>query len=167
VAVPLVLRWPGHLAAGRVVDAPVESVDVLPTVLELLGLPHDDAGRGRSLAGALLRGDALDAEHPVFTHRRPYDESAIEAGKPVHGALFGVRRGRWKWIEGTADGTRELFDLAADPREGLNLAARQPETAAALSSEVAAFRDAYQRGGPGGEVSPEDRERLRALGYAD
>jgi arylsulfatase A-like enzyme len=168
VQVPLFVRWPGRLAAGRVVEEPVESVDVLPTVLELLGLPHDDAGRGRSLAGALLRDEALDPEHPVFTHRRPYDEPIVASGARVQGQLFGVRQGTYKWIEGTADGTRELFDLANDPHETLNLAAREPERAAALSKEIAAFRIAHARSTSGdGTVAPEDRERLRALGYAD
>ena len=167
VQVPLVLRWPGRLPAGRVVDEPVESVDVLPTVLELLGLPHDGAGRGRSLAGALLRGESLDPAHPVFTHRRPYDESAVEGGKRVHGALFGVREGGYKWIEGTSDDTRELYDLASDPHESVNLAAREPDRAASMSKEVAAFRTAHEHAAADRAVAPEDKERLRALGYAD
>jgi arylsulfatase A-like enzyme len=167
VHVPLLLRWPGHLPAGRTIDGPVESVDVLPTVLELLGLTHEGVGRGRSLAGALLRGDALDAERPVFTHRRPFDEPAVQNGRRVHGALFGVLVGSYKWIEGTSDGTRELYDLASDPHETANLAARDPERAAALSKEIAAFRKAHARAPSDATVSPEDRERLRALGYAD
>lgn len=167
VSVPLIVRWTGTIEAGRTIDGPVESVDVLPTVLELLGLPQDDAGRGQSLAGALLRGEALDPDRAVFTHRRPYDESAVEAGKRVHGDLLGVRRGRYKWIEGSVDGTRELFDLSSDPRETVNLTARDAERAAELSREVAAFRRAHTRAAGDATVSPEDRERLRALGYAD
>jgi arylsulfatase A-like enzyme len=167
VRVPLILRWPGRLAAGRTIAEPVESVDVVPTVLSLFRLPASGAARGRDLGDALLRGGALDPAHPVFTHRRPYDESAVENGKRVSGALFGLRRGSWKWIEGSTDGTRELYDLASDPHESLNLAPREPERAAALSREVAAFRSEHERATAGGDVSPEDRERLRALGYAD
>jgi arylsulfatase A-like enzyme len=168
VAVPLVMRWPGHLPPGRTIDGPVESVDVLPTVLALLGLPATDTGRGRDLSAAVLRGDALDADHPVFTHRRPYDENANENGKRVHGALFAVRRGQWKWIEGTLDGTRELYDLAADPHETANRANAERDRAESLARDVAAFRAANESKAPvDTKVAPEDRERLRALGYAD
>jgi len=167
VAVPVVMRWPGYLAPGRTIDAPVESVDVLPTVLALLGIPTADTGRGRDLSAALPRGDALDAEHPVFTHLRRY-EPPVESGKRVRGALFGVRRGHWKWIEGTVDGTRELYDLATDPHETSNRATTERERAESLSRDVAAFRAANESKAPiDTQVAPEDRERLRALGYAE
>jgi arylsulfatase A-like enzyme len=102
------------------------------------------------------------------THRRPYDKPIDEGGIHVYGELFGVRRGSWKWIEGTLDGTRELYDLATDPRESLNLAARQPERVAAFSREVAEFRAAHAGAAPADtKIDAGDRERLRALGYAD
>jgi len=168
VHVPLVLRWPGRLAPGRVIAEPVESVDLVPTLLELLALPATKDVRGRSLAGALLRGEPLDPDHAVVTHRRPYDKPIDEGGIHVYGELFGVRRGSWKWIEGTLDGTRELYDLATDPRESLNLAARQPERVAAFSREVAEFRAAHAGAAPADtKIDAGDRERLRALGYAD
>jgi arylsulfatase A-like enzyme len=171
VHVPLILRWPARLPAGRVIEAPIESMDVLPTLLELLGLASNGAIRGSSLAGALLRDDSLDSERPVVTHRRPYDEEVIREGRRLHGELIGMRRGRWKWIEGTADGSRELYDLETDPGERLNLADREAERSAALSEEVRAYRAEHERAAPAGrpadELDEDARERLRALGYAD
>jgi arylsulfatase A-like enzyme len=168
VRVPLLLRWPGRLAAGSVVAEPVESVDVLPTLLELMGLPPGDTGRGRSLAGALLRGESLDAEHPVVTHRRPFDPAVVQENLRVFGEQFGLRRGRWKWIEGDRDGTRLLYDLTADPLEQRDRAAEEPARAEAMSGEVATFRSRYQREAPlDTEVDADDAERLRALGYAE
>jgi arylsulfatase A-like enzyme len=167
IRVPLVMRWPGRLPAGAVVDQPVAAVDVMPTLLELLGLgaPAQPLAGG-SLAGALLRGKRLPPDRPVFVHRRPYEPAFVD-GTRVAGQLFAVRVGRWKWIEGTGDGTRELYDLDADPRETLNLASRKPERAAEFAQRVDSFRNEYQRTASAGTVSPADLDRLRALGYAE
>lgn len=167
VRVPLVLRWPGRLPAGGVVAEPVDATDVLPTLLELLGLPAAPDDAGRSLACAARGERCLDAEHAVFTHRRPYEKPAVEDGMRVHGELFAVRRGRWKWIEGDLDGTRELYDLVEDPHERANVATRESARAEALSNAIREHRAAHPARATAAEIAPDDRERLRALGYAD
>jgi arylsulfatase A-like enzyme len=167
VRVPWVLRWPGRIPAGLSFDTPVALLDLAPTVLELLGVPAPDAGfEGRSLAPALL-GRAPVAPAPVYLYRRHF--AGEQRGESfVRGEKFGVREGRFKYIDGPEEGTRELFDLEADPQERRNLAAERPETAAALGSLVDAWREG--RSEPGGarlQVTPEERERLRALGYTE
>jgi arylsulfatase A-like enzyme len=169
VRVPLVLRWPGRIPAGRVIEGPVDAVDVAPTLLALLEVAAPGApAAGRSLAGALLRGEALDPEHPVYLRRRPYDEPVRVHGQRVLGELFAVRRGRWKWIEGTRDGTRQLYDLAADPFERANVAGNHAPEAGALAALLARFRaERAVAGAPGGAIPPDVRERLEALGYVE
>src|SRR6185436_6011947 len=76
VRVPLVFRWPGSLPAGALVPGPVEHVDLVPTVLDLLGLPRGGGEiEGQSLAAA-LRGQAgtagRDSRRTVFLQRRLY-----------------------------------------------------------------------------------------------
>lgn len=168
VHVPLLLRWPGVLPAGRKLAAPVAAIDVLPTLLAMLGVAHEDALGGRDL-GAALHGGELAADADVFTHRRPYDKSQIVDGTRVFGELFALRRGNWKWIQGTQDGTRQLFDLARDPSESTNLANREPARADEMSRAVATHRDEQQQIAPPAatEVAPDDQQRLRALGYVD
>jgi arylsulfatase A-like enzyme len=56
--VPLIVVWPGRIPGGRRIDAPVAMIDVLPTVLELCGLPAPDVCQGRSLAPLLLADEA-------------------------------------------------------------------------------------------------------------
>ena len=54
--VPLIVAWPGHIAGGRRIEQPVSLVDLLPTILELTGLPAPEVTQGVSLAPLLLAG---------------------------------------------------------------------------------------------------------------
>lgn len=168
VRVPLVLRFPGRIPAGRRVDTPVSLVDVAPTVYELLGVEAPDAGfEGRSLVPALSGAEPPRPPRPVFLYRRHFNGER-RADVWVVGEKFGVREGRFKYIDGPEERTRELFDLAADPKERENRVRAEPEAAAALAARIDAWRAG--RIGPGGgklEISPEERERLKALGYTE
>ena len=115
VRVPLLLRWPKGLQAGRRIEAPVSVVDVFPTLVELLGLPMPAGLQGRSLVEAL--GQAAVAPRPVFCELLPT--------KPPRTA---IRDGQWKLIRDEAEPLRsQLFDLRADPHEATDLSAQHPE----------------------------------------
>lgn len=159
IRVPLLVRWPGGVAPGRVVDAPVSLLDVFPTCARLAGaaLPADRVIDGRDLA-------------PWFTN------SAAPEGPPralVH--YFGVqpqaiREGRWKlllagipapaprplslWWEHLPDlfttqhrvlAAPELYDLGSDPGEKENVAGRHPELVRRLAAVAGDFDAALQR----------------------
>ena len=132
--VPLIVRWPGRVPAGRVVDAPVVNTDWLPTLLELAGQPVPAGLDGVSLA-ALLLGRGPAPRRPLFWHFPHYTN---QGGRPG-GA---VREGDWKLIEHYEDGRVELFNLAQDLGETHNLAAREPARVNELRSRLAAWRDA-------------------------
>ena len=134
--VPLILRLPGRLAAGRRVGALCETVDVAPTILELLGLPVPDTVHGRSLVPVMhdpSRGhkDVVFAQGGVepAAVRRPGLEYEAKLASPYHGkqralvehpeALVRahmVRTATHKLIY-RLSGDSELYDLAADPDE--------------------------------------------------
>jgi arylsulfatase A-like enzyme len=166
VRVPLVLRWPRRIAPARFGE-PVELSDLRPTVEALLGLGDGASFEGRSLADALSGGAALEPERPIHLYRRHF--AGEQRGETfVRGEKFGVRIGRWKLIDGPEEGTRELFDLAVDPGERANLIEAEPQVAADLAARLAAWR--AERTGEAGaplHVTPEERERLRALGYTE
>jgi arylsulfatase A-like enzyme len=172
VRVPLLLRWPGHLPSGRVIREPVESVDVAPTLLSLLGFPAAEAAfQGKDLASALTGEAELDPERPIYLQRQQYRPGM--AGSMVRiwvsGELFGIRAGRWKYLEGDAEEARELFDLRTDPRETRNLITEHPEQAARLSRTLGSWRGQFGASAmPGADrLDPEDREALEALGYIE
>ncbi|RMH05313.1 MAG: sulfatase [Planctomycetota bacterium] len=131
---PLIVRWPGRVAAGAVCDQPVISTDFYPTILELAGLParpgqHLD---GLSLAPLLLGRSGLPAR-PLFWH---YPHYGNQGGRPG-GA---VRLGRWKLIEWFGEERPELYDLDRDLGEAHDLAAERPEQTAELAALLRAWR---------------------------
>lgn len=107
VRVPLLMRVPGM--TGRHIESPVSSLDILPTVVDLVGIPLDFEVEGRSLLPKL--------------HKRPWDEARpifIEARRDFHSVAVVV--GSHKLIWWSAVGVYALFDLESDPGEFRNVA---------------------------------------------
>jgi len=161
VRVPLLLRWPGHLDAGRRIREPVGLVDVAPTIVELLGTAFTQALDGRSLTEAMKFGSVREPL-PIIGRRRRY-ERAFQGHR---GVKFFVRDGRWKYIAATED-PDELYDLTVDPRELRNLHDAEPEAAARLRRHL----DATLARHPDRDVEifpdAELRRGLEALGYTE
>jgi arylsulfatase A-like enzyme len=155
--VPLIVRWPGRIRGGAVIDVPIINTDWTPTILELTGLPPVRGLDGASFAPLLLKGEA-PAPRAFFWHFPHYTN---QGGRPG-GA---VRRGDWKLIEHYEDGRCELFDLSKDPGEALDLAAKEPARVAALRGELEAWRRGV--GAPRNAANPDfDGARWRRI-YAE
>lgn len=157
--VPLVFRWKGRLAAGLRWAGPVELLDVLPSVAELLGAGPLAAVQGLSLAPVATGARrAVDAPRPVFLQREWQGRG---------GELFGVRDRDHKYVERRNAARvlrRELYDLASDPGELRDVAAQQAQRAEQLARLLEAWRTRVARA-PRQKVDPESVEGLRALGY--
>ena len=166
VRVPLLIRVPGVPEwEGRRIAEPVELVDLLPTLMDLLGLPVDSRQLvGRSLVDAMIAGRA-DPDRMVHARsNRTVD--------PV----YALRRGDWKWLVHSRDGRQELYDLAADPGETTDLVAAGGADDALLEEFHGAF-GRWLRGEhvEAGAASPVDNrqmdadviESLRSLGYIE
>ncbi len=113
VHVPFIIKAPGLPPAN--VDDLVNTVGLLPTLAELLGLPAKPAWQGRSVFAA------HDPQGPVFSCTK------IETFYPLD--LHMARLGSMKVICSRRTGTVELYDLAQDPGEAVNLAPQQPAMA--------------------------------------
>lgn len=159
--VPLVVRVPGmQEAAGRRVADRVGTVDILPTILDLLGFDAPDEVQGRSLA-PLMRG----AEAPRDERRPYYSESLSPRLSHGFGELRVLYRGSYKYIHGPRP---ELFDLERDPAELHDLSAELPRERAGLEAELRRFLDdnaSPEAAGAVYEASEETRRQLAALGY--
>jgi arylsulfatase A-like enzyme/Tfp pilus assembly protein PilF len=161
VHVPMVVRAPYSAMKNRHVTDSVRSIDVMPTVLDLLGVPNP--------AGAAMDGVSVTA---LMTGSRPDMglEAYAEAVYPLHhfgwSDLRALRQGRYKLI---AAPRPELYDLQDDPTEATNLfAARKPlgdRMLGRLAEMEAHFKTSAQGKSEAVEIDPDARARLAALGY--
>ncbi len=129
--VPLIVRWPGHVPAGRVTDAPVNNIDWIPTLLELVGTPVPPGLDGMSFANGLTGGTF--PERPLFWHFPHYTN---QGGRPG-GA---VRDGDWMLVEFYDEDKTELYNLAVDAGQGRDLAGREPGRVARLKAALEDWR---------------------------
>jgi arylsulfatase A-like enzyme len=135
--VPLVIRSP-RLPAGRR-PGRASLMDVVPTLLDLLGIDrsHDDPLDGESLAGRLTSDKAAPAADRPFLSYLDF----------VDGTGLSLIRGNHKLVLGKNPYRKELFDLAADPHERVNLLGR-PGTGAVfaqLAGDLARLFNGYSR----------------------
>ena len=157
IRVPFVLSGPGLPAGGRLV-APVATVDLLPTVLELLSVPAPPGPiDGASLVSFASGGAAPD-------RRGVYMETLYPKENFGWADLRAFQSDETKWIEAPSP---ELYDIAADPHEQENLLGQDPSTATTMSDRLARFLAVVGEPAPKADepVSPEVAERLRSLGY--
>jgi arylsulfatase A-like enzyme len=175
VLVPLILRLPTDLARelgvearGRVIEEQASLVDLVPTVLDLLGVPRDWQVNGRSLL-PLLRGESVEPRQ-VFSENTNIQTMERKS----------LRTRRYKYIHsypksgGRAAGLEEiveLYDLGRDPGELENLAGQLTDTAAGFEALLAAIQGAElaldDQDLDAQELDPDLRKRLEALGYVN
>ena len=139
VRVPLIVHWPGVTRPGGVSDAPVITMDLFPTLVDVAGLRVPGAGAagrdGVSLA-PLLRGTGGLSRTELFWHY-PHHQHYQLGGAMPYGA---VRSGDFKLIEFFNDMRVELYDVGRDVGEQRDLAAAQPDRARALRARLHAWR---------------------------
>ncbi len=163
VRVPLVIHWPKRLRPHKVRE-PISLVDLSPSLLALTRQAESSGIRGAANLVPLLRGAAGAAESPIFLERRHY-ETGVVLGFAVKGPKLGVRKGRFKYIDAPEEGTSELFDLEADPRERSNLLPQQRQKADQLAELLKRWVETTPAPPPAQILSEEAAERLRSLGY--
>jgi uncharacterized sulfatase len=148
--VPWIVRWPGRIRAGSVSDAAFSGIDLLPTLCQATNtsLPAGITLDGRNVL-PLWTGDEVADPDRVFLFHFPYyhpegpafdkaiprigtDDLAISQTRPQSA----LRIGPWKIIRLYEDNRDELYHLAADPGENLDLALREPSRLQLLRSRL-------------------------------
>ena len=168
VHVPMIVRAPGLGKPGQVVTSPVQLIDLVPTLLDLTGLPPNPNAEGKSLR-RLLAG-----EHPggsrwayAFTesgYAQDYQRSITsEHYKLVYVPDAGDRR----FMKGSE---LELYDLKADPQEKKNLIVEKPDVADHLKKELWSWMSTTGAAGavPAAvSIDHGTEAQLRSLGYIE
>jgi choline-sulfatase len=183
IRIPFIVKPARRRPARGTVDTLVESVDIVPTVMELLGFPVPDEVDGQSLAGLIRKG-----------HERGLEEVAMGASSNMGGMQY-VRTPLWKYIGPWGYSLErvvkdfnpqpatepellkrlpvgeQLFDLKNDPGEQLNVIDERPRVADQMRERLKVLRERCrhltrerQR-----SLRPEqqEREQLKALGYVN
>ena len=171
VRVPFVLAAPaGSLPEGKVVDGVARTVDIMPTVLDLAGLPIPPGLDGRSLV-ARARGEDRAAPPAAYSEsgRNYFKENPRQYVEGTAGKWRMLRDGRFKiiMIPRDPEPVWEMYDLEADPGETVDVLDRFPDDAARLKKMLLAIV-AADPGRDDREATPvpEDlQDRLRSLGY--
>lgn len=151
IAVPMLIKLPGQALAGSTSSGAAGLYDVAPTILDRAGVAAPEGIDGVSL----FDGGRVAAIPP----------------RPIYSETFYPRfHFGWSELHSLVEGTEhfidaprpELYDLAADPRERVNLVTERRRRFAALREAIAPFRKEAAAPAP---VSAEEMEQLAALGY--
>jgi arylsulfatase len=174
--IPLVVVWPGRIAPGQRFSEPVSMIDMLPTILDLVGLPLPQLMQGQSLAPLLL-GEAGWEPRPVIL-----DEFFVDSETGEFRGLIEVIDGRWGASlqinpdpELQEDERRPvpllLFDLWTDPMALRSVHEEHPDLVEKYTTFLEDQFEAHLALGrqltpsEASPLTPEQLERLRALGY--
>jgi arylsulfatase A-like enzyme len=157
--VPLILHCPEMIRSGQAVETPVQSIDIMPTILDLLDIETPETCRGRSLipltmakrAGLEARFSYLETLHP----------------KPGKMKLIGLDSGEYKYIKALEGDREELYWIKNDPIEANNIAATDLERTGIMRKKLQEMLEGMEEYSSSTEI-PMDRqtmEAMRALGY--
>lgn len=162
--VPMIVAPPPPARAQRVRTA-VRTVDLLPTLAELLRLDPPEAPLDGESLGAALAGSR---QLPRLAYSESINDLVAYDDSPRAGeSLFAVNDGRWKLIaarEGGVSKRIELFDLASDPAESRNLSEARPDQAERLRHQLESL-GVFPEERPQEPLPEEVRRRLESLGY--
>src|SRR5262245_50401417 len=164
VRVPFLLWGPGVPRDVRVAET-VSLVDVMPTVLDLLGVPAPAALDGESLRALWEHPGSPRPPRALFVEA-DLDPPGPPARRMVPGDDLAVRRGDFKLVLDPSSGTARLFDLAHDPHETRDVAAEHPEQVSDLRAELDRFRTRRAEASAPVPLTEADLKKLEDLGYA-
>jgi arylsulfatase A-like enzyme len=192
--VPLILRYPPAIPVGHVEETVVQSIDLAPTLLDLLGVPPPREIEGRSLLPLMLGGaparpgvayaEAGYVKGKLITAIRTREWKLIFNPRGAHPAsdafhpavlLHPLRlKTLWRAAHGGPGSWRrwELFHLPSDPDEETDLASERPEVLAELQARLEGWlATAPAERNPvhmkKEKLPPDILEELRALGYVE
>ena len=168
--VPLVLRYPAGLPRGHRVDGIAQSIDVMPTLLELLGIDAPAEVDGVSLMPLIHGREPVLNPYALAKTTKALTYLNLELDRDLHDH-YAIRTREWKYLHGEDGGTFALFDLVNDPGEVLNIAPNEVARVTELRQLLLHVLEAHQVD-PSEFLQPledDDRrrleERLRSLGY--
>jgi len=159
VSVPLIVRLPSSRLKGKIVSTQVENVDIMPSLLQMLGLPIPPEVQGKSFV-PLITGKSSGEE------RLAYSETYYPKYHYGWSELKSLRRGKYKYIQAPKP---ELYDLSQDPHEQVNVYSSNIALGKKFGMELKRLQEkmsakGIEEKGPQ-RLDRDAEEKLMALGY--
>lgn len=159
IKVPLIIRFPEGKFAGRVVSSQVESIDIMPTVVHLLGEKMPESVQGESFLSLILEDETQDG-------RFAYSETYWPRYHYGWNELKSLRKGRYKFIDAPQP---ELYDILEDPGEVNNIVNEQASLGHEMKRDLLALIEEFsgegiEDAGPR-KIDNDSLVKLQALGY--
>ncbi|MDD4940060.1 MAG: sulfatase, partial [Candidatus Omnitrophica bacterium] len=152
--VPLIIHVPG-IKHGRQINELTQTVDIMPTLLDLLGIPVPRQAQGKSLVDLMNNKRALPLREYVFSEAN---------------GISSIRSKEWLFLLNNNDQNRRFYHLASDPKEQKNMYPENKEAALELESELKkweaslpSYQDMEYPFDPG--IDEATQERIRKSGY--
>jgi arylsulfatase A-like enzyme/tetratricopeptide (TPR) repeat protein len=157
--VPLLIRLPGQIPAGQVIETQVRLVDLAPTIVDCARLERTGQMQGESLLPLLVG----PGQNPILPC---YSDTMVPKNSLNYSPLRSLRADGWKYILAPRS---ELYHVAEDPGEVFNVVQAEPERSARMREEL---RDIIADAPPApggramyGAISADTARKLAALGY--
>jgi len=133
--IPLILYAPSRFQGGRVVEDQVRQVDIMPTILDVVGIPIPESIHGRSLLPGMKGRGGVKPQPAISESVSAGYQSTPEQEKIM---FRSIRTDSWKLVsmEGGEASSRRLYELQQDPGETRDLARAEPQTAAELEERL-------------------------------
>ena len=147
--VPGIIHWPAKIKEGRITECVAGTVDIFPTIAELVDLP----------AGSMLQPHEGISLVPLLNGESQERDKALPFRHDQRGVLV---ESRYKLLH--QKGKYELYDLNSDPEESVNLFESNPEVAARMKTDYEAWNKTVEdsvagKDYPGGTLDPNQPER--------
>ena len=177
IHVPLLIKLPGSAekrtdsaekhAAGKRIESRVELVDVLPTILQAVGISVPKEVQGESLLAmmkATPKPVAAEGATETVPDRPAYAETDYPQQAFGWSSLRSLRTGKYLYIKAPR---QELYDQSVDPKAEHDLSSSSTAVTSTLAGNLDAFRKktSSNREGPQAAADPQAQEKLAALGY--
>jgi len=159
IRVPLIIRFPENKFQGSLITNQVRSIDIMPTILNMIGGRSPESVQGESILPLILGkqgGEAFSAYSETYWPRYHYGWSELKS----------LRKGQYKFIDAPKP---ELYDILEDPGELNNLVNKKAALGHEMKRELEALIDRYsvegiEEAGPK-KIDNDSLVKLQALGY--
>ena len=165
--IPLIMRFPDLIPENRTINTVIESIDIAPSILDMLGLAQEKGFSGKSFLPT-IQGKEPSSLQTAFIERRQYKAGKYRNVK-VRGNKFAVRDKYLKYIWAPEEGTNELYKLDKDIKELYNVAQESPHIADKLEQMVKLWRNEQETPESLVEQSIDQKNlnKLQSLGYVE